>query len=289
MMICIYLAFLVVMLYWLGLETRYEFNLLKFRDHSGPHLEDWLKRFNWDRSSLSQDCGELPHYKFYTEIVEILLSLARKMGGRYQEPLLFLRQGLQADLQSEKKIKELYLGTTLQIGLMVMITWGFILGASFLVEIKMKGALLLGIMIWQLIGVISLPWIIRYCRKILFQDIGKLWKVLFVLKSLSKVPLSRTEILKISGAGDLEKITQKNLGPLVEKLLFICQKSREQGINSDEELSALMKELRFIENWHFELFEKRLVTVKLCLMAFFFLPSYLAFIFNLLGDLLALM
>jgi hypothetical protein len=289
MMICIYLAFLMVMLYWLGGESKYEFNLLKFRDHSGPHLEDWLKRFNWERSTLSQNCGELPQYKFYTGIVDILLTLARKMGGKYQEPLLFLRQGLQADLQAEKKIKELYLGTSFQISLMVIITWGFIVGASFLVEIKMKGVLLVGIMIWQLIGVTSLPWIIRYFRKNLFQDIGKLWKVLFVLKSLTKVPLSRTEILKISGAAELEQITQKNLGPLVEKLLFICQKSREQGVHSDEELSALMKELRFIENWHFELFEKRLVTVKLCLMAFFFLPSYLAFIFNLLGDLLALM
>jgi hypothetical protein len=50
-----------------------------------------------------------------------------------------------------------------------------------------------------------------------------------------------------------------------------------------------MDELRFQEKWHFELFEKRLMVIKLGLMSIFFLPSYLAFIFLLLGDLMQLM
>ena len=40
---------------------------------------------------------------------------------------------------------------------------------------------------------------------------------------------------------------------------------------------------------YFELFEKRLMVVKLGLLSLFFLPAYLAFIFLLLGDLMALM
>ena len=287
--IIIYLLFLAVMVYWLGVESKFEFKLLNLNDHPGRELEDWLKRFNWDRSNLTSSAVQLPRYKFYSEVVETLLSLARKMGGKYQDALFFLRQGLQADLQSEKKLKELLLGTVLQIAFMIMLTWGFIIGASFLVEVKTKMSFLLIILSWQLIGLISLPWLIKHFRKKLFEDLGKLWKILFVFKSLNKLPLSRSEILTISGAVDLEKIKQKNLQPIVEKLLLLCQKSREQGINSDDELSVLMKELRFIETWHFELFEKRLVTIKLILMAVFFLPSYLAFIFNLLGDLLALM
>ena len=61
------------------------------------------------------------------------------------------------------------------------------------------------------------------------------------------------------------------------------------GGSYEEEVLTLMSELRFQEKWHFELFEKRLMVIKLGLMSIFFLPSYLAFIFLLLGDLLTLM
>jgi lipoate-protein ligase A len=105
--IIIYLLFLAVMVYWLGVESKFEFKLLNLNDHPGRELEDWLKRFNWDRSNLTSSAVQLPRYKFYSEVVETLLSLARKMGGKYQDALFFLRQGLQADLQSEKKLKEL--------------------------------------------------------------------------------------------------------------------------------------------------------------------------------------
>jgi len=285
----IYLSFLAALIYWLGGESQLELKVLKFNKNPGQDLEEWLKRFNWERTTLNSSEVELPRYKFYSEVVETLLLLARKMGGKYQDSILFLREGLQTDLQSEKKNRELIFGTLFQMSFMVVVTWGFIAGASMLVEVKMNSMILVSIFAWQMLGLFSLLWLIKYFRKKYFQEIGTLWKVLFVMKSLSKVPISRSEILQLAGASEIEKIGQKNLQPLIEKLMHICQKSREQGFNSEYELSTLMNELRFIEKWHFELFEKRLVTVKLCLMAFFFLPSYLAFIFNLLGDLLALM
>jgi hypothetical protein len=61
------------------------------------------------------------------------------------------------------------------------------------------------------------------------------------------------------------------------------------GSSYEEDLKYLMEELRFQEKWHFELFEKRLTVIKLALLSLFFLPSYLAFIFLLLSDLMALM
>jgi hypothetical protein len=264
-------------------------NPLNLKRSAAEDLEDWLKRFNWGNRQELQASGKLPIYKFYTEVVEILLSLARKMGGSYQDSLLFLREGLQADRQFEKKLKEIVLGTWLQMGMMVVLTWSFIFGALLLVDVKISMIKLVLIALWQGIGLCLLPLVISYFRKKFFGDIGKLWKMLYVLRSLIKVPLSRTEILTIAGVAEIKTIQQKSLIHIVDKLKETCQKALQMGGSYEEEVLTLMSELRFQEKWHFELFEKRLMVIKLGLMSIFFLPSYLAFIFLLLGDLLTLM
>jgi hypothetical protein len=113
--------------------------------------------------------------------------------------------------------------------------------------------------------------------------------MLYILNSLAKVPLSRTEVLSVAGVGELKSITQVSLSHLVDKLKEICQRALQLGGSYEDDVESLMNELRFQEKWHFELFEKRLVVIKLVLLSVFFLPSYLAFIFLLLGDLLAQM
>ena len=284
-----YTLIIALLVYWVEAQSSLIPNSLIISKNPAGDLENWLKKFNWGNRSELQSPGALPHYKFYTGVVELLLSLARKMGGSYQDSLLFLREGLQADRQFEKKLKEMILGTWLQMGMMVVLTWGFILGALALVDVKVAFYKLLLIACWQAVGMSLLPVTIRFFRKRFFGDIGKLWKMLYVLRSLVKIPLSRTEILTLAGVGELKTIQQKSLSHIVEKLKETCQKALQMGGSYEEDVLSLMAELRFQEKWHFELFEKRLMVIKLALMSIFFLPSYLAFIFLLLGDLLTLM
>ena len=284
-----YLFIIGGLVFWLE-SPRVMFSKLRIiKNNSAEDLDSWLKKFHWDNRFAPVSSSALPRYKFYTEVVEILLSLARKVGGSYQDSLMFLREGLQADQQFEKKLKEMIFGTWMQMGLMVLLTWGFILGALALVEIKVGLLKLLLIGGWQLVGLSTLPWVLNYLRKIYFSDIGKIWKMLYILRSLSHVPMARTEVLGLAGIQELKLIKQKSLFHIVEKLKECCRKTLQQGVSYDEEVHSLMKELRFQEKWHFELFEKRLTVIKLGLMSVFFLPSYLAFIFLLLGDLLSLM
>src|SRR5690606_37649652 len=112
------------------------------------------------------------------------------------------------------------------------------------------------------LGFVFLPFISSFLRKRYFADIGKLWKILFILKSMVKVPLSRTEVLSLAGVGELALIKQKSLLTIVTKLREICQKCLKMGTSYEEEVTYLMDELRFQEKWHFELFEKKLTAVK---------------------------
>lgn len=284
-----YFVIITLLVYWIEKPIMVLPNSLILRKSPAEELESWLKKFNWTNRQDLSDPGRLPSYKFYTEVVEVLLSLARKMGGNYQEAMLFLREGLQVDRQFEKKIREAVLGTWLQMGMMMGLTWLFILGALNLVEIKVSWFHLFCIFGWQSLGLSLLPFLLRWMRKKYFGDIGKIWKMLFVLRSLAKVPLSRTEVFTIAGVQELNSIEQKALASIVQKLKETCQKALKLGGSYEDEVKYLMEELRFQEKWHFELFEKRLIVIKLALLSIFFLPSYLAFIFLLLSDLMALM
>jgi len=264
-------------------------NSLIIKRNPAEDLEAWLKKFRWNTQQELKACPALPQYKFYSEIIEILLGLARRMGGNYQDSLLFLRAGLQIDRQSEKKLRELNLGCWLQMLMIIFLTWAFILGALSLVEVKVAPFKLILLALWQAIGLTLLPCLLRYFRGKYFGDIGKLWKMLFILNSLVKVPLSRSEVFTMAQVQDLKHIKQKSLFHIVDKLKDICHKTLKQGGSYEEEVKYLMEELRFQEKWHFDLFEKRLTVIKLALLAVFFLPSYMAFIFFLLGDLMAMM
>lgn len=285
----IYFILIICLVYWLESSTVLLPNSLILRKSPAEDLDQWLKKFNWGNREALSDPGKLPRYKFYSEIVEVLLQVARRMGGSYQDSILFLREGLQTDRQFEKKIKDAVLGIWLQMGLMLFLTWGFIFCALHLVEIQLKTIHLCMIFGWQCVGMGFLPVVLRHFRQKYFGSIGKIWKMLFVLKSLIKVPLPRSEIFKLSGVQELEQIKQKSLTQIIERLKEACQKSLKMGSSYEDDVQYLMGELRFQEKWHFELFEKRLTVIKLTLLSVFFLPSYLAFIFLLLSDLMALM
>ena len=184
MNIVFYVLLIFLLIFWLETPSKWSFNSLNIRKSPADELEDWLKQFQWSsRSQLSPDV-KLPQYKFYSNVVETLLSLARKFGGHYQESILYLRQGLQDDRQFEKKLKEMILGTWFQIGLIMFITWAFIISALMMVEVKAETSSLVFILLWQTIGLASLPSILKHYRQKYFGEIGILWKVLYILSSL---------------------------------------------------------------------------------------------------------
>lgn len=285
----LYGSILGLLLYWIERPGSLSFNSLIIRKDKGSELEDWLKKFHWGNRGDLQGELRLPQYKFYSEVIETLLRLARRLGGNYQEALMFLREGLQGDRQFEKKLKDLTLGCWLQMGLMMLLTWLFILGALSMVEVRVAPVKLTLIFLWQLTGLALLPVLMRHLRRKLFSDIGELWRMLYVLSSLSTIPLSRTEILTLAGVQKLKFLKQGSILHIVDKLKEVCQRALQVGGSYEAEVKSLMAELRFQEKWHFELFEKRLMVIKLALLSLFFLPSYLAFIFLLLGDLMTLM
>ncbi len=284
-----YFIIILILVYWVEGPFLIFSKSLISRRKTGEDLEQWLEEFKWAGRRGIEVSGQMPQYKYYGEVIDVLLSLARKLGGSYQDSFLYLRQGLQSDQQFEKKVSELTWGVYLQMALMMVLTWVFIFISLKIVNIPVRVFHLLGIFFWELIGVALLPLILHLLRVRYFGDIGKLWKILFILRALQKIPISRSEVFQFAGVKNITQIVQKKLFPIVSKLKEVTERALKLGTSYEEDINYLMGELRFQEKWYFELFEKRLIVIKLLLLSVFFLPSYLAFIFLLLGDLMDLM
>jgi hypothetical protein len=284
-----YFMLIGVLIYWVERPYGLVPKGLIIRPDPAAQLEEWLKRFQWGNRPDLGSQANLPRYKYYSDIVEVLLQMARRMGGQYQDSLLFLREGLQRDQQFERRLRETSTGIYLQLLLMMGLTWAFVVVALQLVEVTVP-MLNLGLILgWQLTGLGVLPVTLNWLRRRYFGDIGVLWKMLFILKSLSRLPIARSDILALAEIEKLNQIRSLKLAVIADKLRDTCQKTLKQGLSYDDDVKYLMEELRFLESWHFELFSKRLMVIKLGLLGVFFLPSYLAFIFCLLSDLMALM
>lgn len=280
--VLIYSIWITGLFYWLGLEGKTELKKPKFSP--GEELFSWLKKFNWDRRS--QDSIHLPQYKFFSSLVNLLLESSRRFGGHYKEAFLSVKESLNQDLQFEKKLKEFIWGSYFQKFCIFSMSWGFIFFAQTLTEVKLEIKVYLGILCWQILGLIILPLLIKLLRSHYFSGIGQLWLSLYVLKALATVSLARSEIFKLAKIGELDSIKHKNLESIVQKLQGCCELSLKQGGSYLNDVEELIVECKFIEKWHCELFEKRLNAVKLLILALFFLPSYLAFMYFLLNSFL---
>jgi len=289
MKIFLYALFLIFASFWLLTSKRSKSATKLSLDEAGAELDRWIKNFEWGSKSFNGEQIRLINYKFYSQLIEQILNFSRKYGGQYQEGFLFLREGLRLDQQFEKKMKEIKLSSYFQILLIFTITWSFVLTVSYSANLRLSWNNYLGILCWQSLGLVQFPFWIKFLRKRYFHDIGLFWKILYSLRSLSNVPLARSEIFRLSELFRIEEIKQNSLIHLVQKLKRICEDTLKKGHPYDQEVKGIMEELRFIEKWHCELFEKKMGALKLLILSVFFLPSYLVFIFFILQHLMRLM
>ena len=262
---------------------------LKIAPTGAIALDEWLKKFTWGRTVELKGDFKIPKYKFYSDIIELVLDCARRFGGIYEENLLRIREGLEADHQFEVKCKDLVRGTWWQICIMFLITWAFIICSLSILQMPVPYSKLILLILWQIFGMILLPWIIFKIRKFYFSDVGILWKSLFMLKALVSVPISRSEVFLHAELFKLKNIKNKRLASLIEHIFDCCQRALRQGGSYEEEVNKIMKDLRFEENRIYGLFEKKLMVLKLAILSIFFLPTYLAFIYIILSDFISLM
>lgn len=246
--------------------------------HSGKDLESWLKKFHWSGPSLNQKT-ELPRYKFFSELVEMLLSLARQWGAQYQQVFIVLREILHQDLEFEKQLKEFTQGCWFQMLLIVFMSWTFIILGTTWVKIQFPLSYMIMIGLWQGLGMLCFFFGIKILKTRYLAALGAFWKSLICLRSLSETALPRSEIIRLSNLKNLDGFSHPEWSDFRVKVQHLGQWVLTSGMSPSKEIQYLMEELRFLEKHQIQVFQKMANILKFLILIIFFIPAYFAFLF----------
>ncbi len=274
MNIIYYFIFILLLAIWLLRPEKSVMNL----QVSGGELELWLKKFHWNGPALTTKI-ELPRYKYFSDLVEMLLSLARQWGAQYQQVFLILREILHHDLQFEKQLKDFLLGCWFQMLFIVLMSWIFIiLGVSW-IGIEINSNYLWGIGIWQSLGLLSFHFGLLKLRSHFISALGMFWRSLICLRSLSETALPRSEVLRMSQIKELDSVQMKDWVEFKHKIQHLGQWILTSGQSPVKEINYLIEELKFLEKHQILRFQKASHILKFATLVIFFIPAYFAFLF----------
>lgn len=251
---------------------------------SGQALEEWLKKFHWSGPAL-QTKIELPRYKFFSELVEMLLSLARQWGAQYQQVFMTLREILHQDLQFEKELKEFLQGCWFQMIFIVLMSWLFIILGTSWVKIPFPLHYMVCIGIWQSLGMIFFFVGIKMLKKKFLAALGAYWRSLICLRSLAETALPRSEVVRMSQLKNLDSYPEAQWQDFKLKVQHLGQWMMSSGQSPVKEIGYLMDELRFLEKHQIQKFQKMSHVLKFAILVVFFIPAYFAFLFIIFSNL----
>ncbi len=251
---------------------------------SGKLLEDWLKKFHWTGAALQKNL-DLPRYKFFSDLVQVLLSLARQWGAQYQQVFITLREILNQDLQFEKQLKEFIQGCWFQMVLIVCMSWLFIILGTSWVDIKFPKSYMVMIGAWQTLGMICFHFGILYLKKRYLEGLGRFWKSLICLRALAETALPRSEVVRISELKNLDECYHQEWVDFKVKVHHLGQWMLSSGQSPLKEINYLIEELRFLEKHQIQSFQKMSHIYKFIVLVIFFIPAYFAFLFIIFSNL----
>lgn len=235
---------------------------------SAPKLVEFLVKTQTPSHSGSSP----PKYKFYSMLVEELISARVRYGAEVRSSLRDIRKALITDLREEKKIKEAMAGGIFQYIFMCCFIWGFFTMAANILESKNWTQGSEYILAWQLIGLFLLIILVQVQKKIIFAPFSRYFMMIYTFKVMLQASRPLNEIVKGIDLGRSEP--SRDFSVFNERVQLLCRQMKEQGQLDSLEVDFLLSEL-----WdHFEIqfikFMKRLNGLKMLSILLFVLPSF---------------
>lgn len=231
---------------------------------------------------LKTGAPELSQYKFYTNLVHCVWSLAQTYGVPIRKILQEIRLGLIEDGKFERRIYKEFVGGIVQFLLLTGITWGFIHITQTLVSFKCSAFVLAIISGLQIMGLLIYWQVFRKYKSLVFAPYSGYFHALYSFKSLSSVGVSMKIVLEKSNISKILAQSKKSkfqgVNQRFEKMLARLQK---KGMAVKGELEEISGELWYLLDQEFCSFSKRILVVKFMIITLFYLSSYFLFLFSL--------
>jgi hypothetical protein len=274
------------------------FALIFWKLSNEKELGKWLKRNNSSTqgnllfeqlmrlgsfSSKGHEKSELSQYKFFTKIVESLQSSLVRYGTSLHAYLPKIKKALINDLRFEKKIKSELLG-----GLLQMVTvqaFCFIFVGCLYIQLSLSftySSLIVPLLI-QALGYTLFIFIFFKIKKKMFAPLERYIETFYLISTLlfAKIPIGRIhEECKISTLP-----MNKELDIFKQRVSIIFQEIKRCGTIQEQEMEISIDELWFLFEYKFDSFLKHLAALKLIIIVFFFLSSFMLILMEVLGGL----
>lgn len=231
--------------------------------------------------------SEIPQYKFFGKLAEVALTHARNYGSFPREILWEWREGLNREIQFERKWSSLRNGGWAQFGIFMMITWAFILLTAETLGRPFSSQLLILVFGLQLTGLFIFLPLMMWLESIHMEGFSVLMESLYSLRSLSGAGLASQQVIKSSRIDNVNEIKNKSLVQLKLRLLEVTQMYLQKGIPLVKECQLLLQEIWFIREESLGKVTKSVEHLKLAILIVFFGGAYFVFILGLIHQLLS--
>ncbi len=227
----------------------------------------------------------LPEYKWFSKIVEVLLTLQKNFGMPIQSCLKHIRSTLVEDVKLERKRFGEVLSSSCQFLIISIMTIVFY--STFVVLIaKVSLGVLLQILCVQLIGGSLFFLVENKVHKKYFYTIDRVLCSMMKLSVLSNANLPNQKILALSLDELPKDVLNTEEGLFRDNFLEAVDKWKNQGSEIGDELRFQMSELNDYRSYQREKFLRFVGALKFSFLGLFFLSSYLFLILKLSGSLL---
>ncbi len=276
-----YFLFLIL-IYW-GREIFLIFlpsNHSKLIDNHLEFLRWWRPQYPFE-SSLSK-WAKLKKYKFYTDLVSILLNFQRTYG--YCPKLCFghIREGLFKHKDFDTKLRRINHSGVLQFILTSIIVW-FMVGMSIkTLSWTPSGHLMVFLILLQAIGLIFYRLGALFLENKIFKGFDAKHYAFYTFLCLYKSGLAYQEVLRKSGIKTVENLTKQEQ----KEITHMLKRWHKLGQAIEEDILELICQTWINLSHSFEKFLQLLSALRLFTLVFFFLSSYFCFLAYLMNTLI---
>jgi hypothetical protein len=216
--------------------------------------------------------GQIPSYKFYSNLVGELIIYRNKFGCEVKSSLLEVRKSITLDLKETKKQKDLFYGGLFQYIFLVIFLWVFLIFASRTIKFSIPTFDLGVLILWQVIGLGVYYIIIHLLKLSLFNSFEIFLHALYKLKIMLKVSRPLNEIIQAIWFENLPNSSAIN--HIETRIDLLCQEIKFRGIVHSAEIDLALEEVWDFYEIQLLKFNKYLAVLKLTLIFVFVLPCF---------------
>lgn len=216
---------------------------------------------------------ELCEYKYFTSLVYEQLKSSISYGTPIFAIIGELKGAISKDLVFEKKINSSIGGGLYQMLVIAAIGYMFTLMASFQLKLSITLSEILFVLITQVLGASLFTVLALKLKAYHFKGLEEYIKALYQIRSLnsSQVPISK--IYKLTKIDSLSE--SKALLPFKERTIHILERIKNYGEFNSSDFDITINELWQSMEFKFDEYLKHLAALKLLIIVFVFLGSFL--------------